>query len=151
LQDLQDSRNVVYQRNVDGLDLGPERKAAVGDHQRVCVAYAADQRVDLRVQYSSFDHDTALKTNLKSTQVCAGTIRQPWRGPPLEDKIIDPVRRAVVSLAAHIAIFVHRIDVGLQLANLRISVQPAVAARNQRLFYVLDGTDQSIGRKFGSI
>lgn len=41
---LQHGRNVVAQRKVDGFDLRPERKAAVGDDECVGVTHARHQR-----------------------------------------------------------------------------------------------------------
>src|SRR5205085_7734898 len=89
LENLQNSGHIIDERNIHGLDAGPERKAAVGDHQRVRVPHAAEQRVDLWVQYSGLKHADSLVYS-ESTQFGAGSLGQPWRWRPLENQILDP-------------------------------------------------------------
>jgi hypothetical protein len=61
LENLHYGRHIIDERNIHRLNFRPKWKAAIGNNQRVGVAHATDQRVDLRVQYSSLDHDKALK------------------------------------------------------------------------------------------
>ena len=56
LQDLVDRGNAIDQRDVDGLDLRPEGKTAVGDDQHVGVTDAGDQREDRGVENAGFEH-----------------------------------------------------------------------------------------------
>jgi len=53
---LQHGGHIVHQREIHRFDLRPEGKTAVGDHQRVGVADAAEEMIDLRVQDAGFQH-----------------------------------------------------------------------------------------------
>jgi hypothetical protein len=61
LENVRYGRHIIDERNIHRLDFRPKWKAAISNNQRVGVADATDQRVDLRVQYSSLYHDKALK------------------------------------------------------------------------------------------
>jgi hypothetical protein len=53
LQDVYDPRNVIRERDVDGFNVRPERKAPIGDDQRVGVPDSAEEGIDCRVEDSA--------------------------------------------------------------------------------------------------
>ena len=57
VEDLEDRGDVVHQREVDGLELRPEREAAVGDDERVGVPHARQQAEHGGIEDAGFEHD----------------------------------------------------------------------------------------------
>ena len=61
VEDLEDRGDVVHQREVDGLELGPEREAAVGDDEGVGVPHARQQAEHGGIEDAGFEHDRGEK------------------------------------------------------------------------------------------
>ena len=56
VQDLQHGRHIIDQGNIHGLDHRPEGKTTIGDDNGVGVAHPAEQRIQARIEDSSFKH-----------------------------------------------------------------------------------------------
>lgn len=69
------------------------------------------------------------------------SAREPGLGPTLEHHVADAMALAEFTFLGTVAVLVDRIDVRLELGNLRLGVQPAHAGRNERLPDVADGAD----------
>lgn len=77
----------------------------------------------------------------ESPQIRAAPPGQTQSGNTFEDEIFDPKFFAILTFAAFVAIFVHGVDVGLEAADFRVRIQPAVPGRDQRQFHEADGCD----------
>src|SRR5208282_2337359 len=78
---------------------------------------------------------------LEAAQIRAAALGQTGRRCTLEHEILDAVLLAILALVALVAVLVHGVNVRLQFFYLRVGIQPAVAAGNQRLLYELDRAD----------
>ena len=67
---LEHGRDAVHERDIDGLDHGPEREAPVGDHQGIGVPNAAQERIDLRIEDSGLQHRITFPRNWRIGTLC---------------------------------------------------------------------------------
>jgi hypothetical protein len=58
LQYVEDPRDIVGQRNVDGLDLWPKWKSPIGDDQGIGVPDTAEKGVDGGIKNAGLQHAT---------------------------------------------------------------------------------------------
>ncbi len=80
-------------------------------------------------------------SRLKSAQVGAAAPRQAGRGGALDTEVFEPHPRAILALAALVAVLVHRVDVRLKPADFRVGIQPALPLEISACFtYLIEPT-----------